>query len=342
MTILSNFDLVSDEDIKTYERDGVVCLRGVLSPLEIEGLRQGVSSQLANYGKTHTAYDFEAIAKQVFSQTSSNENGEIDAGQADRFDLTEVQEILANDKELRPIRDVVKHDEGGMFFYDAAGWRFHEGIRKAALDSSLPSICTKLLDTTYLNFWEDTTFVKTPNTGQRTSFHQDYSYFQIQGEKCCIVWIPLDPVNYENGTMEYVRGSHKWGKKFAPNLLVSQSVFPDSPYEKTPDIEANPENYDIVSFDVQPGDVIIHHVMTVHGSRGNQSADKMRRAMSFRYCGDDITYYDRPGAIVQPYLKDKLKNGDRLFSKDYPIVFPRPYPEFELADKFEFEDTSKP
>jgi len=227
-----------------------------------------------------------------------------------------------------------------MFFYDAAGWRFYEGIRKAALDSALPGICTQLLDTSYLNFWEDTTFVKAPNTGQRTSFHQDYSYFQIRGEKCCIVWIPLDNVTYENGAMEYVRGSHKWGKKYAPNLLVSQSVFPDSPYEKTPDIEAAPEDYDIVSFDVEPGDVIIHHVLTVHGSRGNQSANKMRRAMSFRYCGDDITYYDRPGAIVQPYLTDKLKDGDRLFSKDYPIVFPRPFPEFELADKIGMSDAS--
>ena len=321
---LSDFAIISDKDVEIYNRDGVVCLKGVLSSSEIEGLRDGVSAQMANFGKTHTAYDFEAIAKQVFGQAPV-----LEAGEADRFDLSEVQDILMNDTALRPIRDVVQDEDGGMFFYDAAGWRFYEGIRKAAMDSALPSVCTKLLNTSYLNFWEDTTFVKAPNTGQRTSFHQDYSYFQIRGDKCCIVWIPLDHVTNENGAMEYVRGSHRWGKKYAPNLLVSQSVFPDSPYEKTPDIEANPDEYDIVSFDVEPGDVIIHHVLTIHGSRGNQSVDKMRRAMSFRYCGDDITYYDRPGAIVQPYLTDKLNDGDKLFSKDYPIVFPKPFPEFE-------------
>ena len=326
---ISDFELISEEDIETYARDGVVCLRNVLSPAEIEGLREGVSAQLANFGQTHTAYDFEAIAKQLFGGAQA-----LEAGAADRFDLGEVQQILTSDPELRPIRDVVEDEDGGMFFYDAAGWRFYKGIRNAALDSALPSLCAKLLDTSYLNFWEDTTFVKAPNTAQRTSFHQDYSYFQIRGEKCCIVWIALDPVTYENGAMEYVRGSHKWGKKYAPNLLVSQSVFPDSPYEKTPDIEACPEEYDIISFDVQPGDVIIHHVLTLHGSRGNQSTDKMRRAVSFRYCGDDITYYDRPGAIVQPYLTDKLKDGDPLFSKDYPIVFPRPFPGFQLASSF--------
>lgn len=44
--------------------------------------------------------------------------------------------------------------------------------------------------------------------------------------------------------------------------------------------------------------------------------------------------YDRPGSVVQPYLTDKLNDGDKLFSKDYPIVFPRPYPGFELAAQF--------
>lgn len=326
---LSNFAIISDEDIETYNRDGVVCLKGVLSKTEIKGLREGVTAQMANFGKTHTAYDFEAIAKQIFGQSSV-----IEAGDADRLDLSEVQKILANDSTLRPIRDVVKDEDGGMFFYDAAGWRFYEGIRRAALDSILPSLCTKLLDSSYLNFWEDTTFVKAPNTAQRTSFHQDYSYFQIKGDKCCVVWIALDNVTYENGAMEYVRGSHKWGQKYAPNLLVSQSVFPDSPYDKVPDIEANPQDYDIISFDVEPGDVIIHHVLTIHGARGNQSTDKMRRAISFRYCGDDVTYYDRPGSVVQPYLTDKLNDGDKLFSKDYPVVFPRPYPGFELAAQF--------
>jgi len=262
---------------------------------------------------------------------------EIGGGDADRFDMGEISAILDSDPKLRPIRDDVDSEDDGMFFYDAAGWRFYDGIRNAALDSSLPDICAKLMNSTYLNFWEDTTFVKAPNTGQRTSFHQDYGYFQIKGEKCCIVWMALDPVNRENGAMEYVRGSHKWGEKYAPNVLIAQSTFPDSPYDRTPDIEANPGDYDIVSFDVQPGDVIIHHVLTVHGSRGNQSNDRLRRAISFRYCGDDITYYDRPGAIVQPYLTEKLENGAPLFSKDYPLVYPRVFPTARLSSLFNSE-----
>ncbi len=329
MSIMSSFEFVSTDDLKTYQDDGVVCLRGVLSPLEIDALRNDVDAQTANLHKTHTAYDFEAIAKQAWDKST-----QIEVGDADRFEMDVLQFILDEDEDARPIREKIDNNEAGMFFYDAAGWRTYEGIRQAALDSALPSVCTKLLNTTYLNFWEDTTFVKTPNTAQRTSFHQDYAYFQIEGEKCCIVWIALDPVNIKNGAMEYVRGSHKWGKTYAPNVLIAQSPNPMSPYEKTPDIEANPNDYDIISFDVEPGDVIIHHVMTIHGSRGNVSSSRSRRAISFRYCGDDVRYFDKPGAIVQPHLQDKLNDGDPLFSRDYPVVWPRPFPEALLSDLF--------
>jgi len=330
MGIHSTFDLIAEADIQAYNEDGVVCLRGVVSPSEVEGLRRAVSRQIQNLNMSPSAYDFESMAKQVWNKSAT-----VDVGQANRFEMAMLESILKNDPDTRPLRDQIEGDEDeGMFFYDAGGWRFHDEIRSAALDSSLPSICAKLLDTSYLNFWEDTTFVKAPNTPQRTSFHQDYTYFQIEGDKCCIVWIALDPVSAINGGMEYVRGSHLWNKTYAPNVLFAQSPNPMSPYEKMPDIEAHRDDFDIISFNVQPGDVIIHHVMTLHGSGGNRTKDQFRRAISFRYCGDDIRYFDKPGAAVQPFIEKKLMDGNRLFSKDYPLVWPRPYPGVELSGLF--------
>ena len=76
-------------------------------------------------------------------------------------------------------------------------------------------------------------------------------------------------------------------------MFVSQTPIGSSPERRCPDIEAAPGAYDIISFDVEPGDVIVHHVLTVHGAGGNTS-DTWRRAMSFRYCGDRVRYLDRP------------------------------------------------
>lgn len=327
MNILEKLSAATSSDLRRFNEDGVVCLRNVMKPSEIESLRNDVEEQRTWIGKGHSAYDLEDMALQLWNEGSVN-----NVGQSDRFDLMQLDYLLASDPNSRPIRDKVEREGEGQFFYGSAGWLMQKGVREAALDSALPTTISHLLQSEYLNFWEDTTFVKTPQTGQRTPFHQDLGYFQIEGSKCCIVWIPLDAANAENGTMEYIRGSHLWGQTYAPNPFISQSPEPLSQHQRLPDIEANRDQYDIISFDVEPGDVIIHHVLTVHGSGGNRSQDAMRRAVSFRYCGDDITYFDRPGAIPQPYFQGiDMQNGQHLLCKDYPLVWPRPHPEAKIS-----------
>jgi len=313
---------MTDENVHKYERDGVVCLRGVMSDDDISNLRAGYEAQYKNRTNSLSAYDFEDIQKQAFSSTLSN----FDVEASERFDMELLKLIIETDETAKPFRDELPEgsdDNCGEFFHDAAGWRFYSEIRQVAFHSKLPEIVSKLMRANQTRFWEDTTFGKGPLTPQRTVFHQDWSYFQIDGDQCCIVWIPLDTVDAENGRMEYVRGSHRNHKVYAPNILFAQSASPMSPYDKLPDIENNRHDYDIISFDVEPGDVIIHHVMTVHGSSGNVSLDRNRRAFSFRYCGESIKYFDKPGAIEQQYLTSQLENGDGLSGPDYPLVWPK-------------------
>jgi len=321
------------EQIAKYEKDGFLHLKNVITPSEISALRTAVSDQIRSLGQTRTGYDFESIANQIWSGKDT-----IQTDTADRFEVEYYKAMINDDIDAKPIRGKFKNDsrdKDGMFFYDAGGWRAHRGIREVALDSALPALCAKLMESGYVNFWDDTTFVKTPHTKQHTAFHQDYTYFQITGEKCCIVWIPLDESTAENGTMQYVRGSHLWDKTYAPNLFISQTTIFDATDEKLPDIDNNPDQFDIVTVEASPGDVIVHNVMTVHGSQGNQTNDQNRRAISFRYCGDDIRYYDRPGALEQPHIANKLPDDAPLYSKDYPLVWPRPHPSAKIAPIFE-------
>ncbi len=316
-------------DRHAFAEDGVLCLRNALSQNEIDLLRAAVDRQMACLGSSSTGYDFEAIARQVWGGDRM-----VEAGSADRFDMERLKDMIRADPLSRPLQEAVGTGQAGLFFYDVAAWRHDRGVRQVAFDSALPQIVSQLLEACYLNFWEDTTFVKAPQTRQRTAFHQDLSYFQIEGDQCVVVWMPLDPADLANGVTQYVRGSHRWDEIFAPNVFVSQTPIASSADIRCPDIEAAPERYDLISFDVMPGDVIIHHVRTVHGAGGNPS-DRWRRAMSFRYCGDKVRYFDRPGAISQVGVAHDLKNGDRLFSADYPVVWPRPWPGFRMADAFD-------
>lgn len=320
---------VSSEQRAAFERDGVICLRNILTQREVRHLQNAVARQISGLRRSSTGYDFEALASQVW-----NPERQVDTGAAERFDMAAMKEMVREDLSARPLKEEDPSEEQGMFFYDVAAWKCDRGVREVAFDSRLPELVSDLLGARYLNFWEDTTFVKAPHTRQKTAFHQDLAYFQIDGDQCVIVWIALDPVTLESGAMQYVRGSHKWGETYAPNVFISQTPFRSSPEKRCPDIEAEPDKYDIVSFDVEPGDVIIHHVKTVHGAGGNRS-DNWRRAVSFRYCGDEVRYLDRQGAIQQVGVARDLNDGDRLFSDDYPVVWPKPWPSLSLSDAYD-------
>jgi len=318
-----------------FEEDGVLCLRNVLKASAIDGLRQAVDEQMRGLGSSGTGYDFEDIARQIWT---SGEN--VETGAASRLDMSAMKSAVLMDEDARPLLERELSEGEGGFFYDVAAWKKNKNVRDVAFDSKLPELVADLLGAKYLNFWEDTTFVKAPGTRQKTAFHQDLAYFQISGDQCVIVWIALDKATMKNGVLQYVRGSHKWKETFAPNVFVSQTPVAKSPETRCPDIEGNLDAYDIVSFDVMPGDVIIHHVRTLHGAGGNMSKN-WRRAVSFRYCGDQVRYYDRPGAIPQVGLSHDLQTGDRLMSRDYPIVWPKPWPEACLSELYDatFQNT---
>ena len=312
-----------------FENDGVVCLRGLITSDEVQQLREVIEDQLQAHGESKTSYDLEDLAHQIWDGKN-----QIDAGAAERFDVQGLATVIRMDPDARPLFELDTHEDDGMFLYKVGDWRNHRGIRNVAFDSALPETVAALLNSDTLHWWEDSTFVKKPHTRLKTPFHQDLSYFQIDGDQSVIAWMPLDPANLENGVTRYVRGSHKWDKIFAPNMFLSQTTFPGAEDPKCPDIEGNEDHYDIVSFDVEPGDVIIHHVRTVHGAGGN-TTDLPRRAISYRYTGDNVRFYNKPGALPQTDIIGDLEDGDRLYSRDYPVVWPKPWPGLKLAEVYQ-------
>jgi len=130
-----------------------------------------------------------------------------------------------------------------------------------------------------------------------------------------------EPVSKETGGMGYVRGSHRW-KLHSPNAFVSQMPSNDAGLPALPDIEGNEDDYDIAYFEVEPGDVIVHDYRLTHGSRGNTSLERTRRAVSLRFAGDDATVLHRPSAPAEFPVNPNLKDGDVLDSTTYPVVWP--------------------
>ena len=96
-------------------------------------------------------------------------------------------------------------------------------------------------------------------------------------------------------SLEFVRGSHRWGRYFAPESFTGESAWTaDFVGERCPVIEAARDDYDIVGFDVEPGDALVFSSWSVHGSPGNAGTHR-RTALSTRWLGDDAVWSPHPG-----------------------------------------------
>ncbi len=237
---------------------------------------------------------------------------------------------------LKQLADAVERDiaEPGPFFhgYEAEGGRFHGNLRTwqhdaafecFCLQSELPGLARQLLRTDKLNLLYDQLFVKEKQTANRTRWHNDQPYWPIRGWQVVSLWVALDPTTLQTGALEFVRGSHRWDRWFQPETFgVTEAInaYERNPdYEPIPDIESDRDAYDIVSWDLEPGDVFAFHAMTVHGSPGNLSVRDRRRGYAVRYTGDDVVYDPRLG-VSQPILNPDLSAGDPLDSAQFPVI----------------------
>jgi len=213
----------------------------------------------------------------------------------------------------------------GRFHGNLRVWQNDPDFRAYCFGSGLAELAAQFFGASKINLLYDQLFVKEPGTVNRTRWHNDQPYWPVRGRQVMSFWLALDPTTAENGRLEFVRGSHLWDRWFQPEPFgktVTRSYDDNPDYETMPDIEAARGNYDIVAWDMEPGDVIAFHAMAVHGAGGNLRSDVRRRGYTVRYTGDDARYDTRPGT-AKPLMTDALGDGDPMDSGLYPVVWRR-------------------
>jgi hypothetical protein len=309
--------LITKDEINAYNIAGVVLLRGVLDLAAINSLRRAIDEAVRSLEASPAGYDLSNLTRAF----DNNDMRTLEAHSGGQHDVAGIMEyIKSSGKPL--LVDPVEHSRGSFLLDTGIAARLRD-FRRFCLNGAAPEIAAALLDSEKVAFFGDQIFVKEPQTRERTAFHQDATYFEIEGDQCCVLWIPVDPVTLENGTMMYVRASHRDGRLYQPNVFITQTPLPSAQGEPLPDIEGHMEDYDIVYFDVEPGDVLVHHYRTVHGAGGNNSRYQVRRAASLRYCGDDIRFRTRLWAPKQLHHTQRLKDGEPLSGPDFPVVWTR-------------------
>jgi len=223
---------------------------------------------------------------------------------------------------------------GHTCFYDSQAWRQIGAYRDFIEKSPLAEIAGRLMNVSRINFFFDAVFVRTPGTKFRTPWHQDEPYWSVAGFDACSVWMPLVPVA-KKSALEFVRGSHRWPEKFRQTNFGSltnderdQVSFQNDDTVPFPDIEGHRDDFDIVSWDMQPGDCVVFNARIIHGGSGNLDDDRELKVFNTQWLGDDVRIAFREGGMDPDHsgvmTQHGLKPGDRPGGELYPELWVRP------------------
>jgi Phytanoyl-CoA dioxygenase (PhyH) len=260
METTTEIDLSGDL-IAAYRRDGAVLVKGLLSPDEVTLLERGLEEINAGPGELYSRVEGE------------DGHGETLAGQ-----------------------------------YPSLGSPL---LRQFIMQGPGAKLAARLMETASAQLVLDQVFYKHPGRIVPTPWHQDTPFLQVRGEQMARVWMSCD-ASPRGVTVQVVRGSHRWNVVYDTATMAKSEVrtsgegaafsydgmaAPGQP--PVPDIEAHRDSFDILSWDVEPGDAVVFQGNMLHGAEGRAHHPLPRRALAVMYGGPDLRYH-RPAGSAMP------------------------------------------
>jgi ectoine hydroxylase-related dioxygenase (phytanoyl-CoA dioxygenase family) len=229
------------------------------------------------------------------------------------------QAIDDNLASLSPLAKRASGTGDGAFIEDFCSWQRLAAMERFVRTSPAARLAGELMGAQQVRLYHDHVLVKEAGTRQRTPWHQDLPYYNVDGRLNISMWMPVDPVPRES-TLEFVAGTHL-GPWLMPRTFKDNQAkwFPEGTLSELPAVEADREPFPILGWALEPGDAVFFHMLTLHGSAGSQGR---RRAFSVRFVGDDARHAMRPWRTSPPFddLKPPLTNGATFDHPMFPLL----------------------
>lgn len=271
--------MLSQEQIDTYNEDGVVVLRNVFSPEWLEVVQKSVDYGRANPGPMYIDYS----------------------------------------KDTKP----------GSYCADMWIWRENDYMRDFIFNSPAAQMAGEAMQANSVALITDNWMVREAGAVNRAPWHQDNPYFDVSGD-WCVLWMGLEPVG-KGGGVAFLKGSHKWERKFMPlSFSGSGQKAPTADgYEPTPDFTAELDQYDVLEFELAPGDCMIFDSRTLHGAPNPVPPTETVNRLTMRFAHGDALYEKRGGWTDEQtkyWELNGMKEGRPLIEGDLlPLLWERNY-----------------
>ena len=203
-------------------------------------------------------------------------------------------------------------DANTILFHALGAWRITAAYHDVLWNPRFLVAASQLLGNVPVRFWHDQLFYKPAKKGGVVAWHQDYSYWtRTKPVAHLTCWCGLDDSTVENGCLQYVPGSHRWGLLDKPELAGNMMGIMDyltSHQQK----EFKP-----IPVETKAGEAIFHHPLTLHGSGENKSSQP-RRAFVINVFADGVK-----SDASEPLLTGVpvIEKGEKMQGQFFPLLF---------------------
>jgi len=130
--------------------------------------------------------------------------------------------------------------------------------------------------------WSSAWFSKMPGDRAFVSWHQDGTYWNLSEPTVVTAWIALTSATRANGCMRVVAGTHQH-----PMMPQCETYAADNVLSRGQEIAVEVNEADAVDLVLEPGEMSLHHIWTVHGSQPNTS-QVPRIGLAIRYVAPQV------------------------------------------------------
>jgi ectoine hydroxylase-related dioxygenase (phytanoyl-CoA dioxygenase family) len=196
------------------------------------------------------------------------------------------------------------------------GWRADNVIAAQVLSERTGRLAAQLAGYRGVRILQDNVLWKPPGT-KAIGFHQDSSYADyLVPPEMITCWISLHDTAADAGTLEFVRGSHRWPK--SPPART-QFHAPDDwlagPRAAAPDGEA----LETVPVVVKAGGGSFHHGLCWHGSPPNTNATVARMALVSHLLPVEARFHETNVDLI--YSRYRRRGDLSLDESFFPVVW---------------------